>query len=224
MSRVDSAGQCLAPQKLRCVLVQIAVDERQHRADAGFAVSEILRRAKNSVLSSRLDHGRTNHFAACDGEQAAHRRPARQSAGELGCTKDRGGGGNIGLGIADQPRQLRRPPNPTRVEHPRRITVEAENATAFEKEGPLLGEKGLERGEIQLRRIGFHLAEVRVHGCVESQVRRDAVFQIAADRLLLGPREPVRLRYARILGHHIGRRLESVRRAEPAQSGQVAKL
>src|ERR1044072_22793 len=96
-------------------------------------------------------------------------------------------GGRAGYVAGDgrEPRELRRSSNAPSVEQLRHVVPEREHIRALEKEGTLLGEAGLERGQDQRRRICLHLTEVGIHGEVEGEIRCQTVLQIAADALFL---------------------------------------
>src|SRR6185503_9036356 len=133
----------------------------------------------DSVFRLRLYDSWADRLAAREGEESADRGTARQATGELAGAKNGRPRRNVSSRIADEPGQLRSTADAARVEHARCIAVEAEDAGAFEKEWPLLGQKRLERGEVELGGICFDLAEIRIHRRVESEIRRDAVLEIA---------------------------------------------
>jgi hypothetical protein len=86
--------------------------------------------------------------------------------------------GFAGVEIIDA---LRRPADASRVEEARALAVaaveaEVEGAGAFDEERPPLGEEGFERGQVDDRRIGFDLAEVRIDRRGQRQSWRDLVF------------------------------------------------
>src|SRR6185503_21218485 len=101
-------------------------------------------------------------------------------------------------------RALRRPPDAAAVEERERRDVaaeetvepaEAEGTASLDEEGPPLREEGLERRQVDDRRIHFDLAEVGVDGRVEREVGRQQVLEIGT-----GPRIGVLLPVEGIVG------------------------
>src|SRR6185503_2333642 len=94
----------------------------------------------------------------------------------------------------------------------------------LEKEGAPLLEEGLERGEVELRRIRFDLAEVGIDRAVEGEVRGQSVLEIRAHRALLRAMDVVATHCAGIPHEHVRRDLEPTRRAESGETADVAEL
>src|SRR5205085_11152408 len=123
---------------------------------------------------------------------------ARRTPGELTGAEDPGenGGGAVRVGA-----HLGRAPDAPAVNQPfsgaavvdrGTVHVEAKDPRALDEERPLLPEKRLERREVEHRRIGLDLAEVRIDRGVEREVRGDAVLQAATDGDVLRAAEPGR--------------------------------
>src|SRR6185295_6778519 len=82
---------------------------------------------------------------------------------------------------------LRRAPDPARVEQTGALPVvaveaEVERPRSLDEERPPLGEEGFERGEVDDRRIGLHLAEIRIDAPGEGEAWRQRVLDVDAER------------------------------------------
>ena len=73
----------------------------------------------------------------------------------------------------------------------------AQHLGSFHEEGPALVERDLERREVHHGRVGFHLAEVRIHRRVEGQARTEPHLEVGAD-----PAVELRLRSERVVFIH----------------------
>ena len=85
--------------------------------------------------------------------------------------------------VTDVRSSLRRTPDPSRIEHPRRIEVEAgaevrrpvavrvEDRRALGEERPFLGEECFELREIEDGRIDFDLTEIGIDCSRQRQIR-----------------------------------------------------
>ena len=65
------------------------------------------------------------------------------------------------------------------------FTLEAVNARALQEERSLLGEERFERGRLSTDGSDFDLAEVRIHGRVEREIRCESVLEVCAGGELL---------------------------------------
>ena len=61
------------------------------------------------------------------------------------------------------------------------LAAPTQHLGAFHEEGPPLVERDFERRQIDHRRVGFHLAEVRVHRRVEGEARAETHLEVRAD-------------------------------------------
>ena len=171
-----------------------------------------------------------------DGVEHADREAVGEATGELGRRGDRRRrrAGRVAVVVGE----LRAAADAARVEQPRAaavdvaaVGVELEDPRALEEERPALAVEGLERGQIELRRIGFHLAEVGVDRRVERQVRREPDLEIGADggltRMIVARQAAVARRavVARAVLHHdVRRELDATWRRQPADATQRSRL
>src|SRR6185503_19939810 len=109
----------------------------------------------------------------------------RKAARHFGCATDCRRPGNDCIRILNKSCELRCPSNPARIEELHRIRIELEDSCTLEEKRTTLFEERFERSEIENCWISFDLAEVRIDRCIECQVRRQAVLEIGAKRLLL---------------------------------------
>ena len=132
---------------------------------------------------------------------------SQRLAGELSRVADAGG--------------LPAGPDPPGVEHVE-VRVD-EELGPLDEERALLLVVGLERGEVEDRRVGLDLPEVGLEGGVEREVGRDAVLEVGAEVALVVPalvRRPVGGGIGRIGGaaHHVRHDLELAGRADAVES------
>ena len=208
--------------------VEAAVHRREHHADAALTLAEILLPAQHRIVGRGLGGA----IGAARGAlrnpfEQAHCLTARQPAGQLAREVDRGSNGRASV----IRRELRRPPDTTRVEQPLTVAVhlaavhvEAEDPCARDEEGTALLEEGLEGREVEDGGVGLHLPEVRVDGGVERQVGGEPVFQVRPSCELLGPIKAVAGCDRHVLRHRVGRDLQSARCGESHQTGDVPQL
>ena len=128
--------------------------------------------------------------------------------------------------------ELRRSPDPPRVEKARAaavvaVHIEAEDARAFDEERTPLRKERFKGAEIDDRRVGFHLPEVGVDRRGQRQRRRDRVLHVEADRRArvhaLDERVAV-LGLGRQIADRVRKELEPPRRARELEAVQLAEL
>jgi len=165
------------------------------------------------------------------GVERTDRQPTRQPSGELPRAEDAGKGGRGGVVVGA--RQLGRAPDAAGVDqtlsgvavvHRCAIHVVAKDPRPLHEERSLLPEKRLERREVEHRRIGLDLAEVRIDRGVERQVRRDAVLHVAARGQVLRATDPRSGELRHVLGHDVGGGLEPARCLEVVEPGDLPEL
>src|SRR5207247_7643494 len=102
--------------------------------------------------------------------------------------------------------------------------VEPKQTLALEEEGSLLGEKSLEAGEIDHRRIGFDLAEVGIDGRVDGEVGGDADLEIGSNPRVVSLLESRRARRVAGPGDGVGSQLHPSWRHDALDACHVAEL
>ena len=105
--------------------------------------------------------------------------------------------------------------------------AEPEYVRPLEKEGPLLGKRGLECAQVDDRRVHFDLPEIRIDRCAQGQPARQAVLEIRSGGRpgVVGLVEwiqdvPGR---ARELRAHVRHELDALRRGEVDQSAELSE-
>ena len=173
-----SAQQAIGPP------VEAAIHRGEHEPDAAFTVPEILLRSHHRVVGGRL-HSPVERACGALGDRVedADGLAAPEAAGQLRCAVDGRRSGRFWVAVAE----LRRAADAPRVEqafavtvHLVAIDVEPKDPRALDEERPPFLEERLEDGEVEHRRIRFHLPEVGVHRAIERQVRRETVLQVRA--------------------------------------------
>ena len=103
--------------------------------------------------------------------------------------------------------------------------AEVEHLRILDEERPLLGEERLEGGQVQHRRVHFHLAEIGIERRVKREVRGHAVAQVQAcvglRRALRVERRPTERRDGRRLHHRVRHELERLPRRRNLEANQV---
>ncbi len=163
-----------------------------HAAQAGVPLVPVLVDAGHRVAAERLDHlrprargGRHAHrLLLGDSLQHGDRQAALGPAGHLEGAEDRRAVREARL-LAGAERRGERGggPDSPRVEELFLVfELEVEDLAPLEEERPLLLVEGLVGGQVDDRRVGFHLAEVGVHGGVEREIGREADLRVDAAR------------------------------------------
>ena len=158
-------------------------------ADRAVAAAKILRHARDGEVRRAA-----RRSCRPGSTRAASPRRARRTSGRCGNRPSSFAAPRIVVGcerngVAVRARELRRAADAAAVVKPlaaavhlAAVDVEAEQSAAGDEERPPLVEERLVRREVEHRRIGFDLPEVRVDRRVEREVRRDAILEIAAER------------------------------------------
>ncbi len=184
-----------------------------HDVETISPLGELLAEARDEVarsLISALEEvvglALSGHVGGC-GERG-HRNVGLRLAGEFGRVTD------AGVGVAG--------PDPPRIEH--REDRLLEEPAPFDKERALLLEEGLEGGEVELGRVGLHLAEVGLQGTVQGEVGGDAVLEVrsevseSVDAVLAARSDRVGS-----APHRVGEDLELARRGDVLQAHEGAE-
>jgi hypothetical protein len=168
--------------------VEVAVGGRQDPADGAAAALEVAGHARDGVVGQRLHRAAVLHprlvqvAPLLGGGQRVHQ-PDRPPRGglprELEGAQDGGRLGRAAEARAGRHPPLWRAPDPPRVEELR--PRDLEDVRALGEEGALLLELRLEGRQVDLGGVRLHLAEVRVQGGGERQVRRQPVLQVGAE-------------------------------------------
>ena len=229
--RVQPRGVGAAVEPRLAGLVERAVHRGDDEAEAAVAAGEVLVPAGDGVVGRGLQRAGGAGDVVGDRVEDAEGEAPRQAAGDLAGAQDPGRGGRRRVAVVVG--ELRRAPDPAGVEqalagvavhHHDAVHPEREQPLALDEEGSPLLEEGLERAEVELRRVGLDLAEVGVHRRVEQEVGGDPVLEVAPDGELLVSRVAVRRCPLDVLGQHVGRDLGVARAREPLESGQLAEL
>ena len=228
-TEIEATGVRVAAQRVRGKTVELAVHAGEHGSDACVSIAHLLRDASDEIVGPRLD-GLTQRadLALRHCLHESDREPVLRAARELRRTDDRGARGEKRgcRRVSD----FRRAADAARVEQPVAashvaLQVEAKNARTFDEERALFPVKRFKGGEIEHGGIRFDLPEIRIDGCVEREVRRDAVLQIRASGDLLLPAVSQRGSSGRdVPGHRVRHHFEMARRAQPLDSRQLTEL
>ena len=200
--------------------VELATDVGDLGAELGAAAVQFAQRANDEIIGLRLDRRR----GAADhpfGDRVDHADgdAIREPAGELG------GAGDMGeCGIVRRRPELRRAADAARVEDPLAGAAAAIQAGSLLEERPALIEPDLECRQVEHRGIGLHLSEIRVHGGVEGEVRREPGLHVEPDG---GPAHAAVAggrRLGDVLRHRVGQQLEVPRRSDAGNAAERAEL
>ena len=203
VSEVDAAGHGVVGEEVRALFVQVPLHHGEDSPQGRTAGPEILLDSQDRVGGEGLDLsallGSLEIFDVGGVHGGGDRLKEAQGpspfglAGDLEGRRDGYGLGNIGVaGVTRIP--LGGTADPSGVEEGIRPDIGAPSlhvaATAggvhselveagpFDEEGSLLREVDLEGREVDEGRVGFDLAEVRVHGQVEGEVGGQAVLDV----------------------------------------------
>ncbi len=208
------------------ILVELAVQCGDHGPDGVAALAEILLDPPREVVGQRrhvlfaglCPHGvpQSGLLASGDGAEQAEAETAGRLAGHFrGADDGRGVGDLHGTAVRRRCESLRRPADPPGVEHLPSRHVTVEQPRAFDEERSLFWKVGLERGQVDVGRIGLHLAEVRVDRQVQREVGGQPVLQVEPGvelRLAAGRVEdPFGTRPLAVVDHRVRAELESHR-------------
>ncbi len=228
------------------LVAHVAHGAGEHRAEHRLPVAQVAPHAAGKVVGERLDRGLAPRAVGRDDagllprghgvEQADGPRAAL--AGHLGGAEDARLLGRIEerrvRPAAERRREGGRAADPPRVEEGGGVELvvradvpEGEDVGALEEEGALLGEEGLERGEVHHGRVHLHLAEVRVDGAGEGEPAREPEPHVATH----GGREVGRVveRVERGAGRahglraHVGKDLQAPRLPDADEPREVAE-
>ena len=194
----DAAIEGVRREPVECTVArEVTVHGRDHAPNLRLPVVDILSDAHHPEVGSGLHEevlagiafeDASAELISRDGRECAEGQPTLGAAGKLRRAEDRGVVGDIGVeGIPRRP-TVRRAPDPAAVEQCVLPSWEAEveDAGVLDEEGTLLGEEGLEGGEIDDRRVRLHLPEVGVDAGVEGEGRAQTVAQVHPDAGALG--------------------------------------
>ncbi len=212
------------------------------------AAPKVLRHATHEEVRERLDRivdaraVETLHHRALAPRhrvERADRPPARSPARQLRSTKNRRVLGRVREcveRVAIRP-QLRGAADAARAEHRQARhggaeeaaqPAEPEIAGTLDEERPPLVERGFEVGEIDDGRIDFHLSEVRIHGRVQREIRRQQDAGIHADAPIrsvrIVERIPRRTGDVRRTADDVWQQLSAARRARDHEPGEMSEL
>src|SRR5258705_7997733 len=209
---IDRTDIGLIPEETLSRQVYIAVDRGPHEAEPALPVAEILRQPQYAVVRKRLDGHAALGGALGDPLNGTDREATGQAARDLGGSQD-------ATGIVADPARVEQAL--ARTVHDIAVHTKIESTRSFHEErAPLLIER-LEGREIDDRRVGLDLPEIRVHGRVDCDVGGDAVFDVrTAVKFLVA----VESRGRQVLGDGVRCDLEAPRRGQAIEPHDVAEL
>ena len=214
------------------------VGRRAHDAERAPARAQVLLQADHGVVGRRLDLIAIRRAEAvahvgvrrlCHRVQHAERPTTACLPRQLDRADDLGRPGRAGVAAALVRGDVRRPADAARVEqHLGRALVDRhlKQARAFDEEGTLLLERGLEPREVHLGGVGLDLPEVRMQREIERQAGGHPELRVRADcgrgqrwleeriRAVAGRADQARAR--------IGEHLTAAGRRQVVETGEVA--